>query len=71
KVKELQFALLSVDNLSNIPRSLIKPSNYPPFKRADIEGDLRLYWWIDKDGILVLHDICTHKEAKGYGDVHK
>jgi hypothetical protein len=70
KVNELRLALWTQDDLSKIPRSLIKPSNHHPFKRAEIDGDLRLYWWIEKD-TLVLHDICTHKEAKSYGDVHK
>ena len=71
KVVELQLALLKVDNLANMPKSMIRPSNCHPFRRAEIDGDLRLYWWIDNERTLVLHDICNHKEAKDYGDAHK
>lgn len=68
----VQRSYLSANTPADLPRSINKPSNFPRFRRAEIDRDLRLYWWIDNDDVLVFQDICNHKEAKKkYKDVHK
>lgn len=73
KNTEIKIArvLVQASSTLDIPEPLNKPSNCKPFRRARIDDDLRLYWWID-EGILVFHDIVDHKQAKRkYKDVHK
>ena len=60
----LQRSYLSANSPADLPRSINKPSNFPQFRRAEIDGDLRLYWWIDNNDVMVFQDICNHKEAK-------
>lgn len=69
--EKLLSSLQQVTYLSEMPHSQNRQSNTQPFRRAHIDGDLRLYWWLDADRIIVLHDICNHKDAKEYKDVHK
>jgi hypothetical protein len=67
---KLAWAITQAENPAKLPQTLNKPSKTKPFRRAKIDKNLRLYWWIDGQ-ILVLHDICNHPQAKAYGDVHK
>ena len=71
KMGELGNALLSVDSIPQLPNNMRRPSNYPDHFRAEVDDDLRLYWTIKDRKILVFTDVCNHKEAKKYGDVHK
>ena len=69
-MKKVSIAFQSAASPADMPQSLNKPSNSKPFRRAEIDGDLRLYWWIDNK-ILVFHDICDHTQASDYSDTHK
>ena len=62
-------AWLQASSPAGMPQPLDKPSNTRPFRRARIDDDLRLYWWIDAE-ILVFHDIAEHGRASKYRDVH-
>jgi len=67
---KVALAFMKAASPADLPQPLNRPSNTKPFRRAEIDGDLRLYWWVDGE-ILVFHDICDHKQASNYSDAHK
>ena len=69
-IEKILLSLIQVDTLADMPYSLSRPSNTPIFRRANIDKELRLYWRLDEDRNVIFHDICSHKEAKNYKDVH-
>jgi hypothetical protein len=69
-MKKLQLAFLQASTPNELPQPLNKASNTKPFRRAEVTGDLRIYWHVEKE-IMIFHDICDHKQAKAYKDVHK
>jgi hypothetical protein len=69
-MRKVALAFLQAASPADLPQPLNRPSNTKPFRRAQIDGDLRLYWWVDGE-TLVFHDICDHRQASGYSDTHK
>ena len=71
KSEELTKAIIQVSNITDLPYSLKRASNMHPFRRADVNRDYRIYWWIEERTTLIYEDYCDHKEAeKKYGDAH-
>ncbi|MCX6647362.1 MAG: hypothetical protein NTY09_13540, partial [bacterium] len=69
-MEKLQWAFLKASTPNELPQPLNKPSNTKPFRRAEVTGDLRIYWHVEKE-IMIFHDISDHKQAKTYKDSHK
>lgn len=70
--RKIAIAWKQASNPLGVPEPLSKPSHTKPFRRARIDNDLRLYWWVDENHVLVFHDIVDHKKAKRvYRDVSK
>jgi len=67
--KKLVRSIIDAKTPADIPQPLNRPSNTKPFRRSQVDRDIRIYWWIDENRVLVFHDICNHKQAREYLDV--